>query len=163
VVYVTLSVLVAIMCILKEDDVEQCNSILQSVGGEGAIVFGKVFLWVFVLLFTICAKYHHRQARTRGYLKFYRRIQEVIHLPLVFHSGGNAMLLWILVSKIPQDLKTYLVLAVLATELLVVLPCLVYYTVKVVQFNQERAAPDVSQEEHSHNFSVTSVPIETGF
>ncbi|XP_033826579.1 transmembrane protein 192 [Periophthalmus magnuspinnatus] len=163
VVYVVLSVLVAVMCILKQGDVEQCNSILQAVGGDGVIVFGKVFLWGFVLLFTICTKYHHRQARSRGYLKFYRHMQDVIHLPLVFHSGGNALLLWILASKIPKDLRTYLVLAVLAVELLVALPCLIYYTVKVVQYNTERAAPDVSQEEHSHNFSVTSVPIETGF
>lgn len=36
-------------------------------------------------------------------------------------------------------------------------------SVKVVQFNRERAAPDVSQEEHSQNFSVTSMPTETGF
>ncbi len=35
--------------------------------------------------------------------------------------------------------------------------------VKVVQFNRERAAPDVSQEEHSLNYSTTSLPTETGF
>ncbi|CAL1601010.1 unnamed protein product [Knipowitschia caucasica] len=163
VVYVILSIVVTIMCILEEDYEEQCHDILQSVGGDGAIVFGKVFLWALVLLFTICVKYHHRQVRSRGYLRFYRRVQEVIHMPLVFHSGGNALLLWILAAKMPQKLKTYLVLAVLVVELLVALPCLMYYTVKVMQFNIQRAAPDVSQEEHLHSFSVTSVPTETGF
>ncbi|XP_013876149.1 transmembrane protein 192 isoform X3 [Austrofundulus limnaeus] len=35
--------------------------------------------------------------------------------------------------------------------------------VKVVQFNKERAAPDVSQEDLSHTNSVTASPAETGF
>lgn len=38
-----------------------------------------------------------------------------------------------------------------------------FFIVKVMQFNRERAAPDVSQEEHSHNFSVTNLSTETGF
>lgn len=162
VVYVVLSILVAAFCILEENNVEQC-SILEPVGGEGAIVFGKVFLWVLVLLFTVLVKRHHRWARSRGYLQFYRQTHEVIHLPLVVHSGGNTLLLWVVAAKIPENLKTYFVLTILGLELLVALPCLIYYTVKVVQFNRERAAPDVSQEEHLHNFSVTSVPTETGF
>lgn len=36
-------------------------------------------------------------------------------------------------------------------------------SVKVRQFNRARAAPDVSQEEHSHTYSTTSLPTETGF
>lgn len=32
-----------------------------------------------------------------------------------------------------------------------------------MQFNRERAAPDVSQEENSHTYTVTSLPTETGF
>lgn len=35
--------------------------------------------------------------------------------------------------------------------------------VKVMKFNRERAAPDVSQEEHLHNFSIASLQTETGF
>lgn len=163
VVFVILSLLVAIMCVLQEHAVEQCNSALEPVGGIAAIVFGKGFLWGLVLLFTVVVRHHHRQARSRGYLKFYRETHEVIHLPLVLHSIGNTLLLWVVAAKIPDDLRTYLVLAVLGLELLVSFPCLIYYTVKVVQFNTERAAPDVSQEEHLHNFSVTSVPTETGF
>lgn len=163
VVFVVLSVLVSILCILKENNSEQCDNILEPVGGDGAIVFSKVFLWGFVLLFTVCVKYHHKRARSRGYLQFYRQTHEVIHLPLVLHSGGNALLLWVVAAKIPQDLKAYLVLTILCVELLVSLPCLIYYAVQVVQFNRQRAAPDVSQEEHLHNFSVTSVPTETGF
>lgn len=36
-------------------------------------------------------------------------------------------------------------------------------SVKVMKFNGEQAAPDVSQEENLHNFSVTNHPTETGF
>lgn len=32
-----------------------------------------------------------------------------------------------------------------------------------MRFNKERAAPDVSQEDNSNNYSVTSLPTETGF
>lgn len=35
--------------------------------------------------------------------------------------------------------------------------------VQVKRFNSKRAAPDVSQEDHSHNYSVTNLPTETGF
>lgn len=163
VVYVVLSITLAIVCILEDNSMDQCNSILQNVGGDGAIVYGKVFLWTFVLFFTVFVKFHHHRVRSRGYLQFYRKMQEVIHLPLVLHSAGNAMLLWVLEAKIPQNVRTYLVLVILGAELLGDLPCLIYYIVKVVQFNTERAAPDVSQEESMHNFSVTSVPTETGF
>lgn len=161
VVYVVLSLVVAILCILQNNSTEQCDRFLQPVGGEASIIFSKVFLWVLVLLFTVCARHHHRQARSRGYLRFYRQTHELIHLPLVLHSGGNALLLFILTAKIPAKVRTYLVLAVLGVELLVSVPCLIYYTVKVVQFNSERAAPDVSHEENVHNFSVSSVPTET--
>ncbi|MED6265927.1 hypothetical protein CHARACLAT_030461 [Characodon lateralis] len=47
-------------------------------------------------------------------------------------------------------------------KLVYVCPC-VCFAVKVMKFNKEQAAPDVSQEEHSHNYTVTSVPTETGF
>ncbi|MEQ2313088.1 hypothetical protein AMECASPLE_037996 [Ameca splendens] len=47
-------------------------------------------------------------------------------------------------------------------KLVYVCPC-VCFAVKVMKFNKEQAAPDVSQEEHSHTYTVTSVPTETGF
>lgn len=39
----------------------------------------------------------------------------------------------------------------------------VYVSVQVGKFNGEKPPPDVSQEEHLHNFSVTNHPTETGF
>ncbi|XP_061535879.1 transmembrane protein 192 isoform X4 [Phycodurus eques] len=122
VVYVALSVCMAVMCVLKLGQEEVCASILGPVRGDSAVVFGKAVLWVLVLVFTCCAQHHHSRTRSRGYLRFYRRTSRLKQLPLAVHS-----------------------------------------TVKVMIFNAERAPPDVSQEEHLHNFSVASLPMETGF
>ncbi|XP_018546421.1 transmembrane protein 192 isoform X1 [Lates calcarifer] len=163
VVYVVLSVCVAVLCVLKLGQVEVCMSVLGNVSGDSVIVFGKVCLWVLVLVFTHCVQHHHSQARRRGYLRFYRETQGLDHLPLTVHSAGNALLLVVLAAKLSPTVHTYLLLSILGLELLVAVPCLLYYTVKVMRFNRERAAPDVSQEEHLHTYSITSLPTETGF
>ncbi|XP_068445287.1 transmembrane protein 192 isoform X1 [Clinocottus analis] len=162
-VYVVLSMCVAVLCVLELGQKKVCSSILGNVRGDSVIVFGKVCLWVLVLLFTGCVQHHHGQARSRGYLQFYRQTQGLKHLPLTVHSAGNVLLLVILAVRLSSAVQTYLLLSVLGFELLVALPCLLYYTVQVMRFNRERAAPDVSQEEHSLNHSVMSLPRETGF
>nr|XP_046271062.1 transmembrane protein 192 isoform X2 [Scatophagus argus] len=163
VAYVVLSICVGVLCVLKYGQEQVCMSILGNVQGDSVILFGKVGLWVLVLLFTGCAQHHHSRARGRGYLRFYRQMQGLKLLPLTIHSAGNVLLLVVLAARLPANVHIYLLLSVLGLELLVALPCLLYYTVKVMQFNRERAAPDVNQEEHSHNFSITSLPTETGF
>ncbi|XP_056266217.1 transmembrane protein 192 [Pseudoliparis swirei] len=163
VVYVVLSMCMAVLCVLELGQKEVCASILGNVRGESVIVFGKVCLWVLVLLFTGCVQHHHGQARSRGYLRFYRQTQGLKHLPLTVHSAGNVLLLVILAVRLSPTVQTYMLLSVLDFELLVALPCLLYYTVQVMRFNRERAAPDVSQEEHSLNHTVMSLPRETGF
>ncbi|XP_061882166.1 transmembrane protein 192 isoform X2 [Entelurus aequoreus] len=163
VVYVVLSVCVALLCILKFGREDVCASVLGPVQGDSVVVFGKVVLWLLVLLFTWYMQHHHGQARCRGYLGFYRGTQELKHLPLTVYSAGNVMLLVVLAARLPHPVHIYMLISVLVLELLVALPCLITYTGKVMRFNAARAAPDVSQEEHSHNFRVTSLPAETGF
>ncbi|XP_022072222.2 transmembrane protein 192 isoform X1 [Acanthochromis polyacanthus] len=163
VLFVVLSICVGVLCVLKFGQEEVCMNILRNVEGDSAIVFGKVGLWVLVLLFTRCVQHHHDRVRSRGYLRFYRETQGLKRLPLNIHSAGNVLLLILLAARLSQNIRTYLMLVVLGLELLVTVPCLIYYQVKVVQFNRARAAPDVSQEEISHNYSVTSTPTETGF
>ncbi|XP_061535875.1 transmembrane protein 192 isoform X1 [Phycodurus eques] len=163
VVYVALSVCMAVMCVLKLGQEEVCASILGPVRGDSAVVFGKAVLWVLVLVFTCCAQHHHSRTRSRGYLRFYRRTSRLKQLPLAVHSTGNVTLLVVMAARLSATLHTYILISVLALELLVALPCLICYTVKVMIFNAERAPPDVSQEEHLHNFSVASLPMETGF
>ncbi|XP_060912900.1 transmembrane protein 192 [Labrus mixtus] len=163
VVYVVLSVCLAVLCVMKVGQEEVCASVLGKVQGDSVIVFGKAVLWALVLLFTGCMQHHHSRARSRGYLRFYREMQGLKHLPFTVHSAGNVLLLVVLAARLPTQVQIYMLLIVLGLEMLVSVPCLLYYTVKVMRFNRERAAPDVSQEEHSRNFSVTSVPTETGF
>ncbi|XP_071361171.1 transmembrane protein 192 isoform X2 [Trachinotus anak] len=163
IVYVVLSVCVSVLCVLKFGQVEVCASVLRNVSGDSVIVFGKVCLWVLVLVVTQCVQHHHSQARRRGYLRFYRETQGLNHLPLTVHSAGNVLVLVVLAARLSSAVQTYMLLSILGLELLVAVPCLFYYAVKVMRFNGERAAPDVSQEEHSHTYSVTSLPTETGF
>ncbi|CAK6973983.1 transmembrane protein 192 isoform X2 [Scomber scombrus] len=110
-----------------------------------------------------CVQHHHSRARSRGYLRFYRQTQGLKTLPLSVYSTGNVLLLIVLAAPLARKVQVIMLLSVLGLELLVGLPCLIYYTVQVTRFNRERAAPDVSQEEHSHNYSITSLPTETGF
>ncbi|XP_003972519.1 transmembrane protein 192 [Takifugu rubripes] len=157
VVYVVLSLCVGLLCELKFGQEEVCTRILGAVEGDSAILFGKVFLWVLVLLFTACAQRHHSRARSRGYLRFYRKMQGLKYLPVHVHSAGNVLLLLVIAARMSPTVHTSMLLSILGLELLVSLPCLFYYTVKVIQFNRERAPPDVSQEENPH------IPSETGF
>ncbi|KAM6940625.1 transmembrane protein 192 [Xenentodon cancila] len=163
ILYVVFSICVAVLCVLKLGQEDVCLSVLGKVDGDSVIVFGKVCLWVLVLLFTGCVQHHHNQARSRGYLQFYRQTQGLKHLPLAIHSAGNVLLLVLLATRLPQTVRIYMLLSILGLELLVAVPCLLFYTVKVMRFNRQRAAPDVSQEELSHTYSVTSLPTETGF
>lgn len=163
VAYVTLSVCLAVLCVLKLDRVDECVKLLGEVSGDSVIVLGKVGVWLLVLLFNICVQYHHNQARNRGYLRFYRATRGLKHLPLTVHSLGNVAVLVVLSAELRSNIRVYMLLGVLGLELLVSLPCLVIYTVRVMQFNRERAGPDISQEERSHPYSHTSLPTETGF
>ncbi|XP_029368346.1 transmembrane protein 192 isoform X2 [Echeneis naucrates] len=163
IVFVVLSMCVSVLCVLKCGQVEVCARVLFNVSGDSVIVFGKVCLWVLVLVFTHCVQHHHSQARRRGYLRFYRDMRGLDYVPLTVHSTGNVLLLVVLAARLSTQVQSYMVLCILGLELLVGVPCLLYYTVKVRRFNRERAAPDVSQEEYSHSYSVTSLPTETGF
>ncbi|XP_010866912.1 transmembrane protein 192 isoform X2 [Esox lucius] len=160
VVFVSLSVFVAVVCELKVGH-QECVSVLGGMRGLSVVVMSKVCVWVCVLLFTVCVQHHHSRLRSRGYLQFYRDTRTLKHLPLTIHSTGNAAMLIVISADLSEaeNLPVYLLLGVLGLELLVSMPCLLIYTVKVVKFNRERAAPDISQEEQSHTYST----IETGF
>lgn len=89
VVYVVLSLCVGILCVLKFGQEEVCLNILGNVRGDSVILFGKVCLWLLVMLYTRCAHHHHTRARCRGYLRFYRQMQGLKQLPLTVHSTGT--------------------------------------------------------------------------
>lgn len=84
-----LSLCVGLLCEMKFGQEELCMRILGNVKSESVILFGKVCVWVLVLLFTICAQRHHSRARRRGYLRFYRQMQPLKDLPFTVHSAGT--------------------------------------------------------------------------
>ncbi|XP_019718026.1 transmembrane protein 192 isoform X2 [Hippocampus comes] len=163
VVYMISSLCVVVLCVLKLGQKELCTHVLDPKWGDSAVVFCKVVLWVLVQAFTLCANYYHRQARNRGYLLFYRSTNRLKRLPLIVYSTGNVVVLIIMAARLPVAVYTYVLIGVLALELLVALPCLIYYAVKVRSFNTERAVPDVCREEYLRSLSGGSLPTETGF
>uniref|UniRef100_A0A3P9L2Z2 Transmembrane protein 192 n=1 Tax=Oryzias latipes TaxID=8090 RepID=A0A3P9L2Z2_ORYLA len=163
IVFVVLSICVAVLCVLKFGQEERCMHFLGNEPGSSIIVYAKACLWLLVLAFSCCVQHHHNKVRGRGYLQFYRQTQQLKHLPFTIHSSGNVLMLIFLTVRLSQTVRTYMLLSILGLELLLTFPCLLYYAVKVMQFNGERAAPDVNQEELSHSYSVTGQPIETGF
>lgn len=85
-----LSLCVGLLCVLKFGNEDICTRILSQVQGDAVILFGKVCLWLLVLLFTAYAEHHHSKARSRGYLRFYRQMQRVKLLPFTTHSAGRS-------------------------------------------------------------------------
>ncbi|XP_057698989.1 transmembrane protein 192 isoform X2 [Corythoichthys intestinalis] len=158
VVFVVLSACVSLMCVLKLGHEEACAKVLGPERGDSVVVFAKAVLWLLVAAFTRCARHHQSKARRRGYLRFYRKTATLHSVPLAVHSAGNAVLLVVVAAPMSAAERAYALVALLVLELLVALPCLIYYTVKVMMFNAERAPPDVSREERWHR-----PPTETGF
>ncbi|KAK6324370.1 hypothetical protein J4Q44_G00037120 [Coregonus suidteri] len=150
VAYVSLSVCVAVVCVLEVGR-EECVSVLGNVRGQSVVAMGKVCVWLCVLLFGVCVQHHHSRVRSRGYLRFYRETRTLKHLPLIIHSAGNAAVLVVLSADLSEaeHLPVYLLLGILGLELLT----------WVVRFNRERAGPDISQDEQSNSYNTT----ETGF
>ncbi|XP_051940714.1 transmembrane protein 192 isoform X2 [Hippocampus zosterae] len=162
VVYIISSLCVVVLCVLKRGQNELCTHILDPKWGDSAVVLGKAVLWVLVQAFTGSANYYHRQTRNRGYLQFYRSNKRLKGLPFIVYSTGNVVVLIITAVRLPVAVYTYVLIGVLALELLVALPCLIYYAVKMRSFNTERAVPDVLREENLPSFRVC-LHTETGF
>uniref|UniRef100_A0A3B3C6P6 Transmembrane protein 192 n=1 Tax=Oryzias melastigma TaxID=30732 RepID=A0A3B3C6P6_ORYME len=129
IVYVVLSICVAVLCVLKFGQEEKCMDFLGNEQGSSIIVYAKVCLWVLVLVFSLCVHRHHDKVRSRGYLQFYRQTRRLKHLPFAIHSSGNALLLIVLSARLSQTMLTYILLGILGLEFLLTFPCLLHYAV----------------------------------
>ncbi|XP_064872013.1 transmembrane protein 192-like, partial [Oncorhynchus nerka] len=123
VVYVSLSVCVAVLCVFEVGR-EECVCVLGNVRGQSVVVIGKVFVWLCVLLFGVCVQHHHSRVRSRGYTS----VNTLKHLPFLIHSAGNTAVLVVMSADLPDHLPVYLLLGILGLELLVSLPYLIIYT-----------------------------------
>ncbi|XP_072526243.1 transmembrane protein 192 [Salminus brasiliensis] len=170
VAYVSVSIVLAILCWLTDDHSAECKTVLNGVDAQTVVLLGKAGLWVLMFAFERCVDHHHSAARRRGYLQFYRTTRDLKRLPLLIHSAGNAAVLVViapspLLDKKVKNLSVYLLLVIICVELLLTLICLLIYTVRVVRFNAQRPSPDISEEERSHAYSTnaSSNHTETGF
>ncbi|XP_023655193.2 transmembrane protein 192 isoform X1 [Paramormyrops kingsleyae] len=169
VIFVCLSVVLAVYCSILEDVIHQCHRYLQDFHSQTVIIFAKVSLWLLFVAFERFVQYQHKRVRGRGYLHFYRSTRSMKRLPLLVHSAGNATVMLVLSTQLSLPsaghMYTYLLLGVLGLELLFSIPCLLAYTVKVVNFNKEKPSPDVCQEERMHAYSGPGsiIDTETGF
>ncbi|XP_036372859.1 transmembrane protein 192 [Megalops cyprinoides] len=169
VAFVCLSIVLAVFCSILPSNQTQCSHYLQDLKSGPVIVFAKVALWLLLVVFERFVHRHHSGARNRGYLQFYRSMRNLKSLPVFIHSAGNAAVLIILSAesllKGVRHLGIGLLLGVLVLELLLAVPCLLIYSVKVRNFNKQRPEPDISQEERSHAYSSHAhvINTETGF
>ncbi|XP_033869875.1 transmembrane protein 192 [Acipenser ruthenus] len=161
-----LSVALAVFCSIKEN-VVNCQQYIHDFETQTVIAIAKVALWLLIAVFERYVQHRHSRTRNRGYLQFYRSTRNLKRLPFFIHSAGNAAFLLILSARLSfksneQSLMyMYLLLGVLVLELCFSVPCLLFYTVKVMQFNTEKPAPDINQEERSNAYSGTRSLINT--
>ncbi|XP_028660837.1 transmembrane protein 192 isoform X1 [Erpetoichthys calabaricus] len=164
-----LSFVLIVFCTIKEKNAQDCKEYIHDFDTQTIVCIGKVSLWLIFAVFERYVQHQHSQTRNRGYLLFYRSTRHLKHLPLLILSTGNAALLLILSVKRSFDrddhLYTYLIFGVLALELFFSALSLIIYAVKVCKFNNEKPAPDISQEERSNTYSSSRIltSTETGF
>ncbi|KAL7841454.1 hypothetical protein SRHO_G00251450 [Serrasalmus rhombeus] len=170
VAYVSVCVVLAVLCWLTDDHAKECKAALNGVDTQTVVLLGKVGMWLLMFMFERCVQHHHSAVRRRGYLQFYRTTRNLKRLPLLIHSAGNAAVLVViapssLLDEKVKNLSVYLLLVIICVELLVTLICLLIYTVHVSRFNAQRPGPDISEEERTHAYSTNASDMhtETGF
>uniref|UniRef100_A0A8D0GCF5 Transmembrane protein 192 n=1 Tax=Sphenodon punctatus TaxID=8508 RepID=A0A8D0GCF5_SPHPU len=167
VAFVVLAFLAGMFCSYPNPDVDKCpGNYTHLLKVMTIVIIAKVALWILHVLFERYIHHHHSKVRSRGYLLIYRSTRHLKRLPLFIQSTGNAALLLILSAQhsFPEYSKTYLyfILAILGLELICSLICLVIYTVKVSNFNQAKARPDIIEEEKMYSYP-SHVTSEIGF
>ncbi|XP_019377289.1 PREDICTED: transmembrane protein 192 [Gavialis gangeticus] len=167
VAFVVLVFLAVMFCSYPDPNEDKCpKNYTYPFKVQTVVVIAKVILWILLVLFERYVQYHHSKARSRGYLSIYRSTRHLKRLPLVVHSTGNTALLLILSAQhsFPDNNRIYLyiILGILALELICSLTCLVIYTVKISNFNQAKSRPDIIEEEKMYAYPCHIIS-ETGF
>ncbi|CAD7681123.1 unnamed protein product [Nyctereutes procyonoides] len=167
VVFVILAFLTGILCSYPNPIEDKCpGNYTNPLKVQTVIILGKVILWILHFLLERYIQYHHNKVRNRGYTMIYLSTRHLKGLALLIHSTGSTALLLVLSVQhsfpAPARLYLYLVLAILALELLCSLTCLLIYTVKIRKFNKAKPQPDVLEEEKIYAYP-SNITSETGF
>lgn len=115
-------------------------------------------IWV---LFMVADRYLHVQhnlSRMYGYLEFYRNTRYIRRVPLITLSTGNACFL--VISTILTDYcktdnqcpgvpfnRMIFIQILVAVEILIIIPVLVFYLIKTRKFNNLSIPPDAHQDD----------------
>lgn len=134
-----------------------------------------VLVWAIVGVFDRVIQWRHQALRRKGYLKFYRKMRNIRRLPFIFVSLINAVillfisLLYIFSVREEQEIfkkrlhSVDFLYIIVGLELILTLPCLIYYIVRATQFNCAQQAPDVIQDTYSGSTSPTNSVTAVGF
>lgn len=106
-----------------------------------------VLLWLLIMVCHFFLIFQHNRLQLRGYLTFCHQVKHLTILPPLVLSFGNAVLLAFFSIADYAWAETrfhhyYFFQLLYSVEFVIVLPALIYYIVKVVIFNKERALPD---------------------
>ncbi|XP_006864616.1 PREDICTED: transmembrane protein 192-like [Chrysochloris asiatica] len=167
VVFVVLAFLTGMLCSYPNPHEDKCpGNYTNPLKVQTVIILGKVILWILHIVLERYIQYHHSKVRKRGYNMIYRSTSHLKRLALMVHSMGNTALLLLLSIQhsFPEPSKLYLdfILAILGLELICSVTCLLIYTVKVQNFNNAKARPDVLEEEKIYAYP-SNINSETGF
>ena len=132
-----------------------------------------VLVWIIVGVMDRVVQWRHQVLRRKGYLKFYRQMKNIRRIPFIIVSLANtAMLLYISLLYYlgigrDSDLNTYhpvyTLYIIVGVEVMITLPCLIYYIIRATIFNCARQAPDVIHDTYSGPESPTTSVSVVGF
>jgi hypothetical protein len=105
-----------------------------------------VMVWFLLLLITYYGERQHRRSRLQGFLKFNRETLWLRRMPLLMSSYANAGLL-LFGSVVPVNehitiSRQSVFEIIVSIEVVMALPCYIYYFAKVFQFNRKSQRPD---------------------
>lgn len=129
-------------------------------------------IWFCIFISGRFKQYLHQKSRQRGYLSFYRKTRCIRRIPVYTISLGSVIIL-ILISIIGTPSKDkpssfieiryiYLLGIFTSLELLIVLPALIVYIVRVEKWNRREPHPDVEEEPFETKFEGKDFGTRSG-
>uniref|UniRef100_H3A7T9 Transmembrane protein 192 n=1 Tax=Latimeria chalumnae TaxID=7897 RepID=H3A7T9_LATCH len=159
VTFVILGCVLAAFCSFDEKNVPQCQPYISPLSVDSVIIFSKVILWFLIVIFERCLHFHHRKAKSRGYLLLYQSTRSLKRMPLFISSlgetGGSLILLQNQEFFEKGHIHLLVILGILALELVASLIVIIIYIVKIKKFNKEQPDPDVNQEEKMFTYPIS--------
>ncbi|EDO40919.1 predicted protein, partial [Nematostella vectensis] len=136
------------------------------------LILIHVALWLVIFLADRYLQHAHHISQGLGYLKLFRETKEIRRMPYNVLCLGNAVLLVLTAlfandNKIKPVIKMVQVLQIVfMLELVIMLPGIIWYLVKVIKFNKSKPSPDAEDTDFLNGFTATGLSqttSETGF